>query len=131
MVTKNLEDEIVILYDRLHELYVNSIRFYDVCSINECTAHIKALYKVLDSVNECMMSIAFGGMGTVNFLDEVNLNELYMKVLLNASEIQNAIIVGPDSNDLIELQSKIHNNTNAIHAAIQDIMQIFIEVLNN
>ena len=131
MVTKNLENEIVVLYDRLHELYVNYIRFQDVCPTNECTENIEKVYKVMDSVNDCMLHIAFGGMGTADFLDTVNLNDLYTAVFYIASEVQNVVIEGPDSHEVIELQSKIHDNVNAIYVAIQDVMHIFVEVFIN
>ena len=131
MVTGNLENEIVVLYDRLHEFYVNCIRFQDTCPMNEGVENIEKVYKVMNTVNDCMMHIAFGGMGTVDFLDTVNLNDLYIAVFYIAFEVQNAVIEGPDSNELIELQSKIHDNVNAIYAAIQDVMHIFVEVFNN
>ena len=131
MVTASLDNEIVVLYDRLHELYVNCIRFNDVCPMDEGVEHINKVYKVMNTVNDCMMHIAFGGMGTVDFLDEVNLNDLYIAVFYIASEVQNVVIEGPDSHELIELRSKIHDNVNAIYAAIQDVMHIFVEVFNN
>ena len=131
MVTGNLENEIVVLYDRLHELYVDYIRFNDVCPTNECVENIEKVYKVINSVNDCMIHIALGGMSTADFLDTVNLNELYSAVFYIASEVQNVAIEGPDSSELIELRSKIHDDVNAIYAAIQDVMHIFIEVSNN
>lgn len=131
MVTGNLDNEIVVLYDMLHELYVDSIKFQDACPMNEGVKRISKLHNVMDSVNNCMVAIAFEGMGLIEFIDDVNLNDLYTNVLFIASEVQN---VAPDmvknNDDLLELQRKIHTNVNKIHAIIQDIMQILVEVLN-
>lgn len=131
MVTGNLDNEVVVLYDKLHELYVDSIKFQDICPMNEGVERISKLRNVMDSVSNCMLAIVFGGMGLIEFIDDVNLNDLYTNVLFIASEVQNVVSdMTKNNDDLFELQCKIHTNVNKIHAIIQDIMQILVEVLN-
>lgn len=131
MVTRYLDNEVVVLYDRLHELYVDSIKFQDAYPMDEGVEFISKLHNVMDSVNNCMIAIAFGGMGLIEFFDDVNLNDLYMNVLLIASEVQNVVPDTTENNDdLFELQRKIHTNVNKIHASIQDIMQLLVDGFN-
>ena len=126
-----VENEIVVLYDRLHEFYVDSIRFHDAFPTDQDLEKVDRLYSVLDSVNECIKQIAFGGMGTFNFLEEVNLNELYSIVFLIASGIQNVVINGPNCDDLIKLQKKICNRVDTIYTATNDVLKIFAEICHN
>lgn len=136
MVTGNLENEIVVLYDRLHKLYVDYIRFQDVCPTDQSVESTEQLYSIMNKVNDCLMQTAFGGMGTIVFLDTVNLNELYTAVFTASLEIQNqkSNLKGLDTNDtagLVRMYTELQKDFNVVYLAIQDVLQIFMSISND
>ena len=136
MVTGSLENEIVVLYDRLHELYVDYIRFQDVCLTDQGVESTEKLYSIMNKVNDCLMQIAFGGMGTIVFLDTVDLNELYTVVFTASLEIQNQMsnfkgLDTDDTADLVHMYAKLRKDFNAVYLAIQDVLQIFVSISND
>ena len=135
MVTANLDNEIVVLYDRLHKLYVDYIRFQDVCPTDQSVENTEKLYSVMNKVNDCMMQMAFGGMGAIVFLDTVNLNDLYATVFTASIEIQNqkSNFKGPytdETADSVRMYAELRKDFAAVYLAIQDVLQIFVSISN-
>lgn len=136
MLVGNLHDEIVVLYDKMHKLYVDYIRFQDVCPTDQSVESTEKLYSIMNKVNDCLMQIAFGGMGAVVFFDTVDLNELY-NVVFNASlEVQNQRSnlkehYTNDTADLVRMYNELRKDFNAVYLAIQDVLQIFVDISND
>lgn len=131
MVIATLDNDIVVLYDRLHKFYVDYIRLLDVNPTGQGEEYIENLFGVMNSVNKCMLEMAFGGMGAFSFLDNVNLTELYSTIFLIASEVHNIDIREPQYP--FELQQhidRIQRDVDEVYAAVQDVMQIFINCFN-
>ena len=129
MVTGSLDERITELYDRMHEFYVDSFKFNNVYPPTEqCIENMDKLHSIMNSVNFCMVQIAFGNMNSIDFFDNVNLNELYVKVFLITCEIQN-VTVNEGCDYMIDLQNKIRQDADAICNAIDAVIQFFKSVM--
>lgn len=135
MVERNLDNEIVVLYDRLHKLYVDLIRFQDVCPTEQSVESIEKLYNVMNKVNDCMIQMTFGGMGAFVFLDVVNLNDLYSVVFTASLDIQNqrSNFKGPyadETVDSVRMYAELQTDFTKVYLAIQGVLQIFVSISN-
>ena len=129
MATGSLDERIVELYDRMHEFYVDSFKFNNVYPpTKQCIEDMDKLHSVMGSVNYCMTQIAFGGMSSLNFFDNVNVNRLYSTVFLITCEIQN-VAVNEGCDYMIDLQKKIRQDADAICNAIDAVVQFFKSVM--